>query len=43
MGKNVVIIGGSAGGPSVAAEAKRQDPSLAIKIVEQGEHVSFAA
>jgi len=43
MGKNVVIIGGAAGGPSTAAEAKRQDPSLAIKIIEQGEHVSFAA
>jgi 2-polyprenyl-6-methoxyphenol hydroxylase-like FAD-dependent oxidoreductase len=43
MGKNVVIIGGAAGGPSAAAEAKRQDPSLSIRIIEQGEHVSFAA
>jgi NADH dehydrogenase FAD-containing subunit len=43
MGKKAVIIGGAAGGPSVAAEAKRQDPSLDIKIIEQGQHVSFAA
>jgi len=27
MGKNLVIIGGGAGGASTAAEAKRNDPS----------------
>jgi len=43
MQKNVVIIGGAAGGPSTAAEAKRQNPSLSIRIIEQGAHVSFAA
>jgi NADH dehydrogenase FAD-containing subunit len=43
MGKNLVIIGGGAGGPSVAAEAKRKDPSLGITIVEEGEFVSYAA
>ncbi len=29
MGTHVVIVGAGAGGASVAAEAKRQDPSLA--------------
>ncbi len=43
MGKNVVVIGGGAAGPSAAAEAKRRDPSLAITMVEQGEFVSYAA
>jgi glycine/D-amino acid oxidase-like deaminating enzyme len=43
MGKNVVIIGGGAAGPSTAAEAKRRDPSLQITIVEQGEFISYAA
>jgi CoA-dependent NAD(P)H sulfur oxidoreductase len=43
MGKNVVIVGGGAGGASVAAEAKRKDPSLSIVIIEQGEYVSTAA
>ena len=28
MGKNLVIIGGGAGGASTASEAKRNDPSL---------------
>ncbi|OPY89809.1 MAG: NADH peroxidase [Syntrophus sp. PtaU1.Bin208] len=43
MGKRVVIIGGGAGGPSTAAEAVRQDPSLAVTMIEQGEYVSYAA
>jgi len=43
MSKNLVIIGGGAAGPSVAAETKRGDPSLSITIVEQGEYVSYAA
>jgi|GEM_PF-435003 len=43
MGKNLVIIGGGAGGASVAAEAKRSDPSLAVMIVESGGFVSVAA
>ena len=43
MGKNVVIIGGAAAGPSVAAEAKRNDPSLNIAILEKGAFVSYAA
>jgi len=43
MGKHVVIIGAGAGGASAAAEAKRQDPSLAIVMIEQGSQVSVAA
>ena len=43
MMKNLVIIGGGSAGPSVAAEAKRGEPSLNITILEQGEYVSYAA
>jgi len=43
MNKHLVIVGGGAGGPSAAAEAKRRDPSLQVVIVEQGEFVSYAA
>lgn len=43
MGRNLIIVGGGAGGPSTAAEAKRRDPSLNVTIVERGEFVSYAA
>jgi L-2-hydroxyglutarate oxidase LhgO len=43
MGKKLVIIGGGAAGPSVAAEANRRDPSLEITMIERGEFVSYAA
>jgi NADH dehydrogenase FAD-containing subunit len=43
MKRNLVIIGGGAGGPSTAAEAKRIDPDLNVTIIEQGEYVSYAA
>ncbi len=43
MGIQVVIIGAGAGGASAAAEARRQDPSLKIVMVDQGPHVSVAA
>ncbi|HOJ52632.1 MAG TPA: NAD(P)-binding protein [Syntrophales bacterium] len=43
MGKRVIIVGGGAGGASAAAEAKRNDPSLEILIVEKGKFISFAA
>jgi CoA-dependent NAD(P)H sulfur oxidoreductase len=43
MGKNVVIIGGGAAGPSTAAEAKRNDPSLNITILDKGKFVSYAS
>lgn len=43
MGKQLVIVGGGAAGPSVAAEARRRDPSLGITMIEQGAFVSYAA
>ena len=43
MSRNLVIIGGGAGGASTAAEAKRNDPSLNVTILERGKNVSFAA
>ena len=43
VSKNVVIIGGGAGGASVAAEAKRIDPSLSVTLVEGGPYTSVAA
>jgi len=43
MSRKLVIVGGGAGGPSAAAEAKRRDPSLEVTMVERGEFVSYAA
>lgn len=43
MGKNLVIIGGGAGGASTAAEAKRNDPSLNVTILQAGRHVAYAS
>jgi NADH dehydrogenase FAD-containing subunit len=43
MSKNLVIVGGGAGGASVAAEARRRDPSLSVVMIEQGKYVSTAA
>ena len=43
MSRNLLIIGGGAGGPSTAAEAKRTRPDLNVTIIEQGDYVSFAA
>jgi len=43
MNKKVVVIGGGAGGPSVAAEAKRRDPALDVVMLEAGEFISYAA
>lgn len=43
MGKNLVIIGGGAGGASTAAEAKRNDPSLKVTILQEGKFVSYAS
>ena len=43
MGKHLVIIGGGAGGASTAAEAKRNDPSLDVTILQMGQFVSYAS
>jgi len=43
MGKNLVIIGGGAAGPSTAAEARRNDPSLNVTILEGGKFVSYSS
>ena len=43
MGKYLVIIGGGAGGASTAAEAKRNDPSLQVTILQEGKFVSYAS
>jgi CoA-dependent NAD(P)H sulfur oxidoreductase len=43
MKKNVVIIGGGAAGPSTAAEAKRNEPSLNITILDKGKFVSYSS
>ncbi|MBN1380604.1 MAG: FAD-dependent pyridine nucleotide-disulfide oxidoreductase [Deltaproteobacteria bacterium] len=43
MSQNLIIVGGSAGGPSAAAEAKRSDPSLNVTMIEQGPYVSTAS
>jgi glycine/D-amino acid oxidase-like deaminating enzyme len=43
MSKKLVIVGGGAAGPSIAAEAKRRDPSLQVTMIERGEFVSYAA
>jgi NADPH-dependent 2,4-dienoyl-CoA reductase/sulfur reductase-like enzyme len=41
--EKLVIIGGSAGGPSAAARAKRFNPDLEIMIFEQGPFVSYGS
>jgi flavin-dependent dehydrogenase len=43
MKRKLVIVGGGAGGPSAAAEAKRRDPSLDVTMLEAGEFISYAA
>ncbi|HHX59531.1 MAG TPA: FAD-dependent oxidoreductase [Epulopiscium sp.] len=42
MGKKILIIGGVAGGASVAARARRIDESAEIIMFERGPHVSFS-
>lgn len=39
----ILIIGGSAAGPTAASTAQRNDPAARITMLEQGEHVSVAA
>ncbi len=42
MGKRILIIGGVAGGASVAARARRIDEKAEIIMFEKGPHVSFS-
>ena len=39
----LVIIGGSAAGPSAAARAKRVNPDLKVIMFEQGQFVSYGS
>lgn len=41
--EKLLIVGGSAGGPSAAARAKRINPDLEITIFEQGRFVSYGS
>ena len=43
MSKRLVVIGGGAGAPSSAAEAKRRDKSLEVTMIERCEFVSYSA
>ena len=42
MGKRILIVGGVAGGASVAARARRLDESAEIIMFDKGPHVSFS-
>lgn len=42
MGKKILIVGGVAGGASVAARARRLDEKAEIVMFEKGPHVSFS-
>ncbi len=42
MQKNIVIIGGVAGGATTAARMRRNDESANIIMIERGEHISYA-
>ena len=41
--EKLVIIGGSAGGPSAAARAKRVNSNLKVTMFEQGRFVSYGS
>jgi hypothetical protein len=41
--ERLVIMGGSAGGPSAAARAKRVNPDLEVLMFEQGRFVSYGS
>jgi flavin-dependent dehydrogenase len=45
MGKglHLIIVGGSAAGPSAAASARRKNPEANIVILEKGEYISYGA
>ncbi len=41
--ESLLIIGGSAAGPSAAARAKRINPDLEVTMFEQGRFVSYGS
>ena len=41
--EKLVIIGGSAAGPSAAARAKRVNPELEVTMFEQGRFISYGS
>jgi len=41
--EKLVIVGGSAGGPSAAARAKRINPKLEVTMFEQGRFISYGS
>lgn len=41
--EKLLIIGGSAAGPSAAARAKRVNPDLEVILFEQGEFISYGS
>lgn len=43
MGQELIVVGGGAGGASAAAEAKRNNPSLNVTILQAGKFVSYAS
>ena len=43
MGRQLIVIGGGAAGPSAAAKAKRLDRELEVHMFDEGPHVSYAA
>ncbi len=41
--KNVIVIGGNAGGLSAASQVKRQQPDWNVIVLERGQYISYAA
>jgi flavin-dependent dehydrogenase len=41
--EKLLIVGGSAGGPSAAARAKRINPDLEVVMFEQGQFISYGS
>ena len=43
MSKRLIVIGGTAAGLSAASKAKRDDPSIEVKVFEKSGYVSYGA
>jgi len=43
MGKQIIVIGGSAAGPKVASKIRRHDGDADIKIIQKGKYLSMAS